>query len=125
MTTRILPPAEWTRLRTTEAAEVWPYFDPRHTQVIVVEDDGGEIVGTWTLLTVVHAECLWIAPAYRSKASVARRLWQALRGVARQARLETIATAAQTDEVRALLAHVGATKLPGDHYVMRLPCQPQ
>lgn len=119
MTSRILPPEEWSKLEGTEAGPLWPHLDPSRTTVLVVED-GGVIVGTWLLLNVVHAECLWIAPAYRGRTSVARRLWTGMRRAAQAMKVPVVATAALTDDVRALLDHVGATKVPGDHYAMRV-----
>ncbi len=117
MTTRILPVEEWSRLAHTEACDVHPFLDPDRSSVVVVEQDGA-IVGCHILINVVHAECLWIDPAFRGKTSVARRLWAAVQAQARELGARTIATAACDDQVRELLAHVGATKLPGDHYVI-------
>lgn len=124
MITRILPESEWPKLIGTEAEAVWPHLDPGKSQVIVVED-GDQIVGTWTLMYVLHAECLWIAPSHRKGASVGRRLLSALHAMAKKMDVGTVATAAQTDDVRAMLDHIGAQKLVGDHYVMRMPCQQQ
>ena len=119
MTSRILPVEEWSRLVGTEAETIWPQLDPATALVLVVED-GEMIVGTWILLNVVHAECLWIAESHRGHSAVARRLWTTMRKTALAAGYPVIATAALSDEVRALLAHVGAEKIPGDHYVMRV-----
>lgn len=118
MTSRVLPVEEWPRLAGTEAEAVWPHLSEA-SRVLVVEHDG-EIVGCWVLMSVVHAECLWIAPLHRGKAAVARRLWTAMRRAARALSAPVVATAALTDDVRALLEHVGATKLPGDHYAMKV-----
>lgn len=125
MITRILPPEEWSRLVGTEAEAVWPHLDSRRASVIVVEDESGRIVGTWTLITQLHAECLWIDPEHRGRGSVARRLWKELQLRAKAFGAPTVATSAVSDDVRTLLEHVGAIKLEGDHYVMRMPCQPQ
>lgn len=123
MTTRILPPEEWHRLNGTEAEAVWAQFDPARVTVLVVESEGA-IVGTWVLMNVLHAECLWIAPAHRGRTAVARRLWAFMQRTARAIGVPAVATAALTDDVRRLLDHVGATKVPGDHYAMRItPCQ--
>lgn len=119
MTTRMLPPEEWPRLEGTEAETVWPLLDPERAQVLVVEDNGA-IVGCWVLMSVVHAECLWIAEAHRGKTSVARRLWIGMQRAAQALGVPIVATAALSDEVRDLLDHVGATKVPGDHYAMKV-----
>lgn len=118
MTTRILPPDEWARLAGTEAETVWPHLPPSAHVLVVEQDD--QIVGCWVLMSVLHAECLWIASAHRGKASVARRLWAFMRRTAAGLGAPVVATAAVTDDVRRLLEHVGATKVPGDHYAMRM-----
>jgi hypothetical protein len=115
----VLPPAEWPRLKGTELESVWPHLHADRATVLVVECDG-HIVATWMLVTIVHAEGLWIAPAFRKRTSVARRLWLAMRRAVRERGVLTIATSAVTDEVRELLDHAGAVKLPGDHYSMRV-----
>lgn len=122
MTSRILPPEEWPRLAGTEAGALWPHFDPARVTVLVVEHDAA-IVGTWVLMNVLHAECLWISPAYRGRTSVARRLWSVMQRTASSLGVPAVATAAISDEVRGLLEHVGAKKVPGDHYAMRVTCQ--
>ena len=117
MTTRTLPEAEWGKLVGTEAEAVLPYLHNRGAQAIVVEQDGA-IVGCWILLPLWHAECLWIDPAHRGKASVGRRLLSGLRHEAEALGLTTVWTASVSNEVDALLAHIGATELPGHHFVM-------
>lgn len=117
MTTRILPESEWPRLAHTEAAEVYRHLDPARASIVVVEKDGA-IVGCHLLIDVLHVECLWIDPAFRGRPSVARRLWAAVQARAKALGAHTLVTAACDDRVRRLLAHVGATKLGGDHYVI-------
>src|SRR5258708_3987314 len=82
MTTRILPATEWGRLIGTEAEVIWPHLVPERTTIVVVERDG-QIVGCHVLSWLLHAECLWIAPQFRGRPSVARRLWLAVQHVAR------------------------------------------
>jgi N-acetylglutamate synthase-like GNAT family acetyltransferase len=117
MTTRILPRDEYPRLAHTEAASVWPQLTEAAC-VIVVEHDGA-IVGCHVLQPVLHAECLWIDPAHRGKASVARRLWATVQRAARERfGVAWFATAAVSDDVRRLLAHVGAVRVDADHYMV-------
>ena len=117
MTTRILPPEEWWRLADTEAADVVQSFSDA-ARVVVVEVDG-VIVGCHVLQPILHAECLWVHPAHRGKAGVARRLWAGVQAEAREHfGVRAFATAAVSDAVERLLDHVGATKLPGSHYMV-------
>jgi len=119
MTSRILPRAEWGKLLETEiAAAVKHFSDP--VRVVVVEHDG-QIVGCHALVPVLHAECLWIHPDHRKKASVARRLWSAVKDEAHtHFGAEWLMTAAASDDVRTLLAKVGAIKDQMDHYMVPL-----
>lgn len=119
MITRVLPPDEWPRLVGTEAETIWPNLDPMKSRVIVVEDNG-QIVGCHVLSWVLHAECLWTHPDHRGKAGVARRLWPAVKVNALEMGASVIATAANSDVVRELLAHVGAEQVLADTYVMRM-----
>lgn len=117
MTTRLLPVVEWPRLQGTEAEALYPLLQPDRSIVVVVED-GDQIVGCHVLLWVLHAECLWIHPAHRGKTSVARRLWRTVQRTARACGVHALMTAACDDTVRGLLAHAGAAQLPGDHFMV-------
>jgi len=116
MTARLLPREEWAKLHGTELDAAVPYL-PEPTHVVVVEQDG-QIVGCWALMSYLHVEGLYIAPEHRKRGRVGWRLWQAMRDLVRSQGASVVLTAALSDEVRTLLAHVGATKLPGDHYVL-------
>lgn len=119
MKTRVLPPEEWHRLEGTEIDHAWSTL-PASACVVVVEDEG-RLVGCHVLLSVVHAECLWIHPDHRTKSSVARRLWAAVQTtVVEQFGATAFVTAAIDDRVRGLIAHVGGVPLPGEAYVITL-----
>lgn len=114
LTTRLLPPELWN--------EQFGAL-PAHSRVIVVEDGDAE-VGRWVLMPVWHAEFLQIAPAYQGKTSVARRLWYAMTQTAKSLGVKAVYTGAMDPGVCRLLAHVGATKLPGEHFIWEIdPCR--
>jgi hypothetical protein len=119
MTCRLLPPEEWPRLVGTEAETVWPMLDPSSARVLVVED-GDRIVGCWILAPYWHAECVWIAPERRGQSSVARRLWGFMRQTVIDLGGRGFITAALTDEVKALIQHLGGIPMPGTHYAVRV-----
>ncbi len=119
MTTRILPPDEWPKLAGTEAEYVWPYLDPLKSRVVVIEDDGA-IIGCHILMNVLHAECLWIREDHRGKSSVARRLWTAVQTEAKAMGAQAFSTSSMSDDIDRLLEHVGAVKVPGKYYSVRL-----
>lgn len=118
MIARILPPAEWARLAGTELETVWPHLNPTRASIVVVEDRFGTIVGCWAAFQQVHVEGVWIHPKHRRTAGVAKRLLVGMRDLVLSWGAPTVMTAATTDEVRQLLARLGATQLPGDHYVL-------
>ena len=120
MTTRVLDRAEWPRLDGTDIAKALPYHEARDVQVVVVEDEG-RIVGAWAVLRVVQLEGVWIAPEYRKKGSVAKRLLAGTLRVARTLAPYFAFTGAETPEVARLLTkHLGAIKMPMDAYVVPL-----
>lgn len=116
--TRLLPADEWHRLTETDFPQILPYLGPEDISIVVVEHDG-QVVGCWGVMPMIHLEGVWIHPAYRTKASVARRLvaatWAHLRTLAPR----WVMTAATTDAVRTLLTrHLGAQHVPGDSYAI-------
>jgi hypothetical protein len=117
MTTRILPPEEWARLAGTEAEPLVSVLDPVETRVLVVED-GAEVVGCWVLLRLVHAECVWIAPAHRTRGRVAAYLLSGMRAMARLWGARTVITASVSPDVDALIGKLGGQELPGRHFAL-------
>lgn len=117
--TRVLPIEEWDRIKDLEISSLLPYARPEDVQIVVVED-GDAIVGCWGVFRITHVEGLWIDPAYRLKASVARRLLLMTKDVARAWRARWVMTGARDDTVRALLATYGALPLDMDAYVMKV-----
>jgi len=117
MTLRELPRAEWGRLRGVgeiqgvDLGEVAAAV-PADSRILVVEDEDGAIVGTWTVMRYVHVEGLWIAPAHRKRGSVARRLVAGMRQVAREWCVRAVLTGCATGEVQQLLERVGGVELP-------------
>lgn len=116
MTTRILPVAQYDRLRGTELQDVASIL-PADAEVVVVEE-AEEIVGCWALIPYYHAEGVWIAPAHRGRAGVAKRLWAGMRELAQQKQTGAILTGCASSEVKALLEHLPAVALPGVTYAV-------
>lgn len=115
LTTRLLPPAEWSRLAETgQFGAVWSQLDPRpsHTTMIAVEE-AGRIVGTWGLFSMLHVEGLWCDPAARGVA-VNRRLLLEMRAQIKAAGASCVLTCAADGDtaIRQLLHTAGGTKLP-------------
>lgn len=117
MITRVLPPEEWPRLVGTEAEGLWPLLDPENARVIVVEDEG-RIVGTWTLMRVVHAECIWIAPEYRGRVGVVKRLLRGLHDLAAVWGAAKVVTGSVSGHVTDLILRFGGQPLPYVAFVL-------
>lgn len=117
MTVRDLPIEEWYRLAHTDLGQSVAYVLPEKTTIMVVEE-GDEIIGCWAVLTIPHAEGLWIHPRYRGKASVARRLWTHLRQTVAAMGFTRVQTGACDSVIAALLERHGAMKLEMDSYIL-------
>jgi hypothetical protein len=117
MIARVLPPAEWSRLNGTEAELLWPHFNPEHTRVIVVEEEG-QIVATWTLLRVVHAECLWIAPSHRGLFGVTKRLLRSMRTIAEDWNVGAVWTGSLSEHVTSLIRRLGGKPPPFESFIL-------
>ena len=115
MTSRILPPDEWPCLDQTLLASVWRTMRPECSEVIVVEDEDGQIVGSVALLTTLHAECLSVTGG----AGVARALWTALQARVQAAGGVAVWGAATEAPMRRLLTR-HAEPIPGDHFLVRV-----
>lgn len=119
MTTRILPPDEWSKVGHTGMAQFLSFATPRDTQIVVIED-GEQIVGCWAVVRITHLEGVWIDPAYRKRVSVVRSLLQATVAVAQQFGSWAM-TGAQTPDVRRLITkHLKGEHIDMDTYVVPL-----
>lgn len=120
MTSRILPPEEWDRLSDTDIPNILPHVGPTDMHIVVVEDEG-RIVGCWALMPMLHLEGLWIAPEYRGRSSVARRLLKATWAEVKRLAPRWVMTGCCDDTVRRLLTrHMNAAKVPSDSYLIAM-----
>jgi N-acetylglutamate synthase-like GNAT family acetyltransferase len=116
MTSRILPPSEWPKLDEAGAETVWPMLDPDRAQILVIEDQG-QIVGTLTLMSVLHAECLWIKPSHRGQYGVGKRLLDAMWTAARGQGVKALWSGSISDTMTNILHRIGASEVPGRSFV--------
>lgn len=123
MTTRILPHAEWGKLRGTEVEPLIPGLNPLLTHVLVVEDAADMIIGTWVLVYLPHVECFWIDPTHRGKAGVAARLLREMRRLLHVCGVGCPITGSATPEMTAMITRLGGVKLPGEHFALPLGVQ--
>jgi N-acetylglutamate synthase-like GNAT family acetyltransferase len=116
VTARVLRADEWPRVAHTEIGPALGVLPPG-SQILVVED-GAEVAGCWALLPYYHVEGLWVAPAYRKRGAVLRRLIVGMRRLAQAVGVRAVWTGSVSDEVTGLLQHYGAQPIPGAHYAM-------
>lgn len=114
MTSRILPREEWARLHETDLGD--QDLSPE-TCVVVVEQDG-QVIGCWAVVTCLHAEGLWIAPAHRAKGAVAKRLLRGVASVAAQAHVRAVCVGVIDPGVEGLAQRLGGERLEGLPYVL-------
>lgn len=117
MTTRLLPPEEWSRLAGTYLEPLWPLLKPESCSVLVVEEDG-EIVGTWALMSVFHVE------GFSAKnGAVFRALLRAMKDEAASHGVTTVVTASVSEQVTDYLKRLDpdVKTLEGASYVWTLP----
>ena len=119
LTDRILPFEEWDKLQGMDLARVVSQLNPDSTQVLVVEDETGRVVGCWALMPLLHAEGLWIDPAHRGHPSVARHLWSRLRATVAALGGRAIITGSADDRTTAMLRKRGQA-LPQEYLLCLL-----
>jgi hypothetical protein len=73
ITTRLLPPEEYSKLADTEPYRTGGLPDPDHWRIIVVEDEG-RIVGSCAIFDAVHWDYWHVDEAYRGNPVVFRDL---------------------------------------------------
>ena len=118
MTSRILPREEWARL---DGTLLWPAaasFDP--ASIVMVVEDEDRIVGCAAYYPVWHLDGVWMAPDAK-KVSVGRRLWHAIRRVARECKITAAWAMAASPSSQKLVASCGPTlHLDCHHYEIDL-----
>jgi len=114
---RILPQEEWPRLAGTEAEKLWPMLNPENARVWVVEKDG-KIVATWTLLRVVHAECIWVAPEVRGEFGVVKRLLKGKSEIATAWGADRVVTGSVSPDVTELIMRFGGELMPCETFIL-------
>lgn len=105
MTSRVLDYAEW-HLVPEYMDDVLKTMRPGTSRVCVIEHEG-EIIARWLLYPVLMAEDIWIAPQYRQRVSVGRKLWRLMQRAATELGFSRVVSAVVDDTSRALLTNRG------------------
>lgn len=127
MTTRLLPPEEWSKLADTPLSVLVGQAPPAAVKVLVVEDDDGQLLGCWTLTTVLHAEGVWVRDDARRRGGVHRRLLHGMQELVAQMGANGVWTGADSEEVAALIMRLGGQPIPFASFYLPFsrtqPCQ--
>ena len=118
MTTRFLPPDEWHKLEGTPFGPLREQMSPETTQLLVVEDDLGVVVGTWAVVILPHLEGFWVHPDHQGKAGVAKNLLREMFRHLKAAGLPQILTHAPQSTVAGFLERLGAKPIQGSAYIL-------
>ena len=118
LTDRLLPPAEWDKLATTNLGHSRSYL-PDDADVVVVERDG-VIVGCCALLGLrhIHLEGMEIVPEERGNPAVFRHLLAAMRDRIDALHVPSVFAGSQTGEMAEMLARIDATPVNMTIYVL-------
>lgn len=118
MTSRILPPEEWSKLAGTLLDGPARTLDPATTQIVVVEH-GERIIGCAALWMMPHLDGVWIDPAYRQRISIGRRLRQAVHDLLTTNSIPEVWAMATTVRSRRLIERFGqALHMDCDHFAV-------
>lgn len=119
MTRRVLPRAEYARLVGTYLEPLIDHF-PADTDVVVVEDDAGEIVGCSSVFSRDHVEGTWIAEVHRNAPGVCWSLFQGIKATAKRRGTSRLLTGSMDDRMTEFLLRMHAERLPGEQFVWPL-----
>lgn len=119
MKTRQLSRDEWPRVAHCEIGPALEVLPPDDTRIVIVEE-GSEVLGSWALIRYLHVEGVWVHPDHRKRGRVAAHLLTGMREIAHAWGHSVVLTAAMTEDVRALITHLGGQQLPGEHYAVPL-----
>lgn len=119
ITTRLLPPEDWSRLADTSLKDVWRDLQPKHPfiDVLVAEDESGAIVGHILFQSLIHCEGFGIAPSERRQGRVFRAMLTAMAEYCDANGFEDVWSGSVSDEITDYLSRLGARPIPGVHFV--------
>jgi hypothetical protein len=120
---RVLPPNEWQKIRGTELPAVIDDAPTDDVEVIVVEDDAGELVAGVSRVRITHLEGLWVRPDYRGNAGVWRRLIQVALKTPSRWNDSWVMAGSASDQMRRLLNRLGGVTVPMDTYLLKTQTQ--
>lgn len=111
MTIRELEPWEWGRLEGHPIFEQTGLPSPDSTRILIAENEGGELVGLWCMVQVVHCEPVWIAPEYRN-GTVAGRMWAKMKVFLDHLHINMAYCFADRSDIADYLSRLGLRELP-------------
>lgn len=121
MKVRFLPADEWARLAPSPLGLVSEQMSPDTAEVLVVEDEAGRIIGTWSDQLMLHLEGFWVAPDHRDKAAVSKLLLRGMFDHLREAGVKAALTHATGPKVDSILRRLGGVPIDGTAFTLPVP----
>lgn len=116
---RVLPPAEWDRLKDFGVfAQAGLLRSADHATIVVVETRDGKIAGSWFAADLVLLEGLHIAEEYRKSPAVARKLVVGMIEFLREREVRLAMTVTVDAEIAAMTRKAGFVPLPGTLHLL-------
>ena len=128
MRTRILSAAEWNAKGGPKALALLPNVEPHNVNVIVVEDDDGNILARMGVYAMTYWEGIYIAPEAAKNLGVTRSLLLAARTLPWARGQDWVFAAAADPKVEGFLERLGKI-IPAQFYAVSVkearPCPQQ
>jgi hypothetical protein len=104
LTYRELTPEEFHLApREVEHSEI---FTPDNSRIIAAINEEGEVVSTWTLFLIPHAEPFWIRPDYRHHPSIIKHMAREMVGLFKELGFQQVYTIVLDNEYGKVLTRL-------------------
>ena len=120
ITSRILPPDEWTRVTHIEPFASGGLPNPENWRIVVIERDGA-IVAACSLFDTVHWDMFWVDEAERGNPVVFKALVEGGVQVMAEYHIDMVHTTIPLDrpDLQRMLERVGFQPAPGSLYYFK------
>lgn len=104
---------EWRRIPDgTELAALVPLLREGVDEVLVIEDEDGQICACWALIPALHAEGVWSREDMRGRPQVLFKMMALLKDRVTTKGFRRVFTSATSDDVRQLITRIGGEAYP-------------
>ena len=124
ITTRLLPPEEWEKLRAFFPYNQSDLPDPQHWLIVAAEDDG-RLVRCCAIFDAVHWDGFAILPAYQKHPAVFGGLLRTSKATLRERGIAGVHVTVPDDQpdLQQMVEDYGFIKAPGTLYLYQVPTE--